>query len=204
MNYTLTKNNKQLTMEQQQNDLFAMIGELTYKLQLTQTNNERLADESLRMREALSYTNKEYNTIFTTCNSLRSENAELRANIARIEDERNRLEEVMGIFRPQRQRCDDRLTVEDLVGVEAMDTDTDFDSDDEIDMPRRQYANNLTDEDIARFYEEEAMEIDDQHMSELYEEAHNEATEDMTNEEMEWMYSQGFMDENQEPYPEWA
>jgi chromosome segregation ATPase len=191
-------------MEQQQNDLFAMIGELTYKLHLTQTNNERLADESLRMREALSYTNKEYNTIFTTCNNLRSENAELRANIAKIEDAHKSLEESIGIFRPQRQRCDDRLTVEDLVGVESMYTGNDFDDDDEIDMPRRQYANNLTDKDIAIFYEEEAMEIDDQHMSDFYEEAQNEAAEEITNEEMEWMYSQGFMDENQEPYPEWA
>lgn len=173
-------------MEQQQDELFAMIGQLTYRLQLAQRENERLADESLTLRENISYLNTEYNTIFTTCNSLTSENAELKARIARIEE----------------NQCGSiAMTNEPMTGFHVeRDTDDEIESipDNEIDW---QMVNNIGRE---IFYPQRNGEITDEQMRGFYGETQYEVEEEMTNEEIEWMYANGFMGENDEPYPEWA
>ena len=73
-------------MEQQQNELFAIIGELTYRLQLAQRENERLADENQTMRQERRDMVNEYNMTFDMYNDLRSENALLRARLAEEEE----------------------------------------------------------------------------------------------------------------------
>jgi hypothetical protein len=72
-------------MEQQQNELFTMIGELTYRLQLAQRENERLADENQTMCQERRDMVNEYNMTFDMYNDLRSENALLRARLAEEE-----------------------------------------------------------------------------------------------------------------------
>jgi hypothetical protein len=102
-------------MEQQQDELFAMIGQLTYRLQLAQRENERLADENARMREDRMNMINEYNMTFNRCEGLTSENATLRETVARAENIINNNyftndqmaglygEEPIGGGRPQRQ-----------------------------------------------------------------------------------------------------
>ena len=83
-------------MEQQQTELYAMIGELTYRLQLAQRENERLVDESHtttqerraenhRMREERTNMVNEYNMTLNTCEDLRRENEMLRERLATAE-----------------------------------------------------------------------------------------------------------------------
>jgi hypothetical protein len=179
-------------MEQQQNQLFAMIGELTYRLQLVQMENERLVDENQRNMERYAYIQSEYNSSFNICENLRNENAELMEKIARIEGER------MEICRPQ---SDCAITNEEMARFyeeEAMEID-----DNEIEW---RAVNNNGREITSSQRECEFSDITDEQMRGLYGEPQNEVDEEMTQQEMDWMYSHGFMNENEneEPYPEWA
>jgi hypothetical protein len=139
-------------MEQQQNELFAMIGQLMYKLQLVQRENERLVDENETKTETCARLLKEYNTHFVVSDSLRKENDELKEKIATVEAERNSLERSIGLGRPQRDNGDDNDYI-------------------------------TADELMNGYYREE---------------------DEMADEHVRWMYTQGFMNTDEEPYPEWA
>jgi len=149
MNSTLRQ---AITMEQQQNELFAMIGQLMYKLQLVQRENERLVDENETKTETCARLLKEYNTHFVVSDSLRKENDELKEKIATVEAERNSLERSIGLGRPQRDYGDDN----DYITADELRNGS---------------------------YREE---------------------DEMAEEHVRWMYTQGFMNTDEEPYPEWA
>lgn len=128
-------------MEQQQNELFAMIGELTYKLQLAQRENEQLADEVRRKSELCTSILNDRNRLFSMNTSSTEENAKLKEKLKKTEEERNAVENSIGIFRPQRQTCADVWTDTDLRGFYYDgDRGNDFDT--------------ITDEQMARFYGE--------------------------------------------------
>ena len=139
-------------MEQQQNELFAMIGQLMYKLQIVQRENERLVDENETKTETCARLLKEYNTHFVISDNLRKENEELKEKIATVEAERNSLERSIGLGRPQRDYGDDNDYI-------------------------------TADELMNGYYREE---------------------DEMADEHVRWMYTQGFMNTDEEPYPEWA
>ena len=84
------------TMEQQQNELFALIGEVTYRLRLVEAENEKLKDENRTTTEKLQDMTRHYNETF-------AENEQLKKKLQEIEEERKAAETAMGFGRPMRQ-----------------------------------------------------------------------------------------------------
>jgi hypothetical protein len=90
-------------MEQQQNELFAMIGELTYKLQLAQRENERLTDEVRTKTDLSTSIINDYNRLSVMIISANEENAQLKGQLLQTQEEVRVLERSIGICRPVRQ-----------------------------------------------------------------------------------------------------
>jgi hypothetical protein len=90
-------------MEQQQNELFAMIGELTYKLQLAQRENERLTDEVRTKTDLSTSVINDYNRLSVMIISANEENAQLKGQLLQTQEEVRVLERSIGICRPVRQ-----------------------------------------------------------------------------------------------------
>ena len=90
-------------MEQQQNELFAMIGELAYKLQLAQRENERLTDEVRTKIDLSTGIINDYNRLSVMVISANEENAQLKAQIHQTQEEVRVLERSIGICRPVRE-----------------------------------------------------------------------------------------------------
>lgn len=99
-------------MEQQQNDLFAMIGELAYRLQLSQRENERLSHENQMMVERKKFLDEQLTHEINANNAFVRENNTLKDQIATLEGKSNS-SKLLG--RPQRQYGhEDRLTDEHI------------------------------------------------------------------------------------------
>jgi hypothetical protein len=193
-------------MEQQQNELFAMIGELTYRLQLAQRENERLADENQTIREDRTNIVNEYNITFNRCEELRSENAVLRVRVAGLDEQ----------IASQERNCNSQITNEQMAG---------FYGEELIDGGRPQRQDSVIDHamQMAGFYggeeaggflqrqssinadqmTDDAMEIDEPMEDCCLQRQASTNSMLMTDEEIAQYYGDGSA-ETDEPVPEWA
>jgi seryl-tRNA synthetase len=90
-------------MEQQQNELFAIIGELTYRLRMLEGENEKLKEEVNEKTEKIKDVTEAYNEEFSTVQRLLLENEELKSKLKQFEEEKHAAERAMGFGRPVRQ-----------------------------------------------------------------------------------------------------
>jgi len=196
-------------MEQQQNELFAMIGELTYRLQLAQRENARLADENQTMREERTDIVNEYNMTLNRYNDLRSENATLMVRLAGLEEQ---------IASQERNgnNCNNQITNEQMAGFYGEEVNGGG-------RPQRQDSVIDHAMQIAGFYGEEeaggclqrqasinadqmtddAMEIDEPMEDCCLQRQASTNSILMTDEEIAQYYGDGSA-ETDELYPEWA
>jgi hypothetical protein len=140
-------------MEQQQNDLFAMIGELTYRLQLAQRENERLIDENRRQRELCSSIVNDRNQLFNMSLNADKTISELKEKLNETEYQRDMLAQgSLRHFSLQRQTCADTWT--------NVMTDLDEDNilEEQICLQPKHKVDAITEEQIDGFYGDEIME----------------------------------------------
>lgn len=140
-------------MEQQQNDLFAMIGELSYKLQLAQRENERLIDENRRQRELCSSIVNDQNQLFNMSLNADKTISELKEKLDETEYQRDMLAQ-----RSLRQVSLQRQTCADTWTNVLNDVDEDNILEEQICLQPIHKVDAITEEQIEGFYRDEMME----------------------------------------------
>jgi len=92
-------------MEQEHHELFAMIGMLTYKLQLAEKENEKLSNENYTNSETYKKLQVEFNSIFKMNHELTVENQLLKEKLNEQNKDGDKDKEQYG--KPPREYVDD-------------------------------------------------------------------------------------------------